>query len=229
VAFTVADYVLKRLSDQNVDTLFGVPAAYCAPLFDAAAAHGMRSVVTASDLEAGYAADGYARTKGLSAVSVAYGVGTLSMINAIAGAYVERSPVVVINGGPTAQNLTNLHQLDVLFSHSIGQDATDLTAYKLVTASAARAAKASDVPAIVDQAISTAMMTKRPVYIEINMAIWNSACSMPVGTLPGANPPAGTEQQLASTIVALVRAAQSPLILVGTRFSDTVSPTRWQT
>jgi indolepyruvate decarboxylase len=176
----------------------------------------MTSVVTASDLEAGYAADGYARIKGLSAVSVGYGVGTLSMINAIAGAYVERSPVVVINGGPTAQNLTNLHQLDVLFSHSIGQDATDLTAYKLVTASAARAAKASDVPGIVDQAISTAIMKKRPVYIEINMAIWNSACPMPAGTLPVANPPAGTEQQLASTIIGLIRSAHSPLILMGT-------------
>jgi len=102
VAFTVADYVLKRLSEQHVDTLFGVPAAYCAPLFDAASAHGMRSVVTASELEAGYAADGYARTKGLGAASVAYGVGSLSMSNAIAGAYVERSPVAVINGGPTS-------------------------------------------------------------------------------------------------------------------------------
>jgi len=86
-----------------------------------------RSVVTASELEAGYAADGYARTKGLGAASVAYGVGSLSMINAIAGAYVERSPVAVINGGPTSQNLSNLHQFDVVFSHSIGQDATDLT------------------------------------------------------------------------------------------------------
>ncbi len=216
MAFTVADYILKRLSEQHVDTLFGVPAAYCAPLFDAAAAHGMTSVVTASDLEAGYAADGYARTKGLGAASVAYGVGTLSMINAIAGAYVERSPVVVINGGPTSQNLSNLHQFDVLFSHSIGQDATDLTAYTLVTANAARAAKVSDVPGIVDQAISTAVMKKRPVYIEINMAIWHSACPMPAGTLPVANPPAGTEQQLATTIVGLVRAAQSPLILIGT-------------
>jgi len=64
----------------------------------------MRSVVTASELEAGYVA-GYARTKGLGAASVAYGVGTLAKINAIAGAYVERSPVVVINGGPTSQNL----------------------------------------------------------------------------------------------------------------------------
>jgi indolepyruvate decarboxylase len=107
MSFTVADYILQRLTEQNVDTLFGVPAAYCAPLFEAAIQHGMTSVVTGSDLEAGYAADGYARTKGLGAVSV--GVGALSMINAIAGAYVERSPVVVINGvslnfGPDQNN-----------------------------------------------------------------------------------------------------------------------------
>src|SRR5215471_3040712 len=146
MAFTVANYILQRLSEQGVDRLFGVPAAYCAPLFDAAPAHGIASVVAASDLEAGYAADGYARTKGLGAVSVAYGVGTLSMINAIAGAYLERSPVVVINGGPTAANLNNLHKFDVVFSHSIGQDATDLNAYKLVTVNAARAATIAQVP-----------------------------------------------------------------------------------
>src|ERR1700751_571318 len=97
VPFTVADYILKRLNERGVDTLFGVPAAYCSPLFDAVGAHGITAVVTASDLEAGYAADGYARTRGLGAVSVSYGVGTLSMINAIAGAQVERSPVVVVN------------------------------------------------------------------------------------------------------------------------------------
>jgi indolepyruvate decarboxylase len=215
VAFTVADYILQRLSEQSVDALFGVPAAYCAPLFDAAIGHGMTSVVTASDLEAGYAADGYARTKGLGAVSVAYGVGTLSMINAVAGAYVERSPLVVINGGPTAANISNLHQFDVVFFHSIGQDATDLVAYKLVTAHAARAGTVAEVPAVVDAAISTALNKKRPVYIEINMGIWNSGCPMPAGSLTATNPPAGTEHQLATTIVGLIRAAQSPLILVG--------------
>ena len=214
--FTVADYILQRLSERNVDTLFGVPAAYCAPLFDAANAHGMTSIVTASDLEAGYAADGYARTRGLGAVSVAYGVGTLSMINAIAGAYVERSPVLVINGGPTAANLANLHQFDILFSHSIGQDATDLTAYKLVTANAGRAGTAAEAPAVVDAAMSAAITRKRPAYIEINMGIWNLACPMPTGPLPVTNPPVGTEQQLAMTIVGLIRAAQSPVILLGT-------------
>jgi TPP-dependent 2-oxoacid decarboxylase len=216
VPFTVADYILTRLGEQNVDTLFGVPAAYCAPLFDAASARGMTSVVTASDLEAGYAADGYARTKGFGAVSVAYGVGTLSMINAVAGAYVERSPVLVINGGPTATNLSNLHKFDVLFSHSIGQDATDLTAYKLVTTNVGRANTVAQVPRVVDAAISAALATKRPAYVEINMDIWNSACPMPGPRLIAKNPPAGTEHQLATTIVGLIRAAKSPVILVGT-------------
>src|SRR3954470_4155711 len=116
MAFTVPYYILPRLVEQHVDTLFGVPAAYCSELFDATQAYHVRSVVTASDLEAGYAADGYARTKGLGAVAVAYGVGTLSMMSAIAGAYVERSPVVVINGGPTAAHLPNLHRHDIVFS-----------------------------------------------------------------------------------------------------------------
>jgi indolepyruvate decarboxylase len=229
MAFTVADYIIKRLSDQHVDTLFGVPAAYCAPLFDAAGAHGMKAVVTSSDLEAGYAADGYARTRGLGAVSVAYGVGTLSMINAIAGAYVERSPVVVVNGGPTAAHLSNLAQLDVVFSHSIGQPDTDLAAYRLVTANAARSAKVADVPAVVDKAISTAITKKRPVYIEINTGIWDSTCPMPAGPLPVTSPPAGTESQLAATIVSLIRSAHAPLVLIGTEIQRYTSPTRLQT
>jgi indolepyruvate decarboxylase len=47
VTFTVADYVLRRLGEHGVDTLFGVAAAYCAPLFEAAVARGITPVVTA--------------------------------------------------------------------------------------------------------------------------------------------------------------------------------------
>jgi indolepyruvate decarboxylase len=213
--FTVADYILKRLSQQRVDTLFGVPAAYGAPLFDAVGTHHITPVVTATDLEAGYAADGYARTKGLGVAAVANGVGMLSMINAIAGAFVERSPVVVVNGGPSAANLTNLKNFDVLFSHSTGQPDGDLNAYRLVTASAARAGRAADVPALVDGAISTAIRRQRPVYIEIDRGIWTATCPSPAGALPVTNPPAGTERQLATTIVGLVRAATKPVLLLG--------------
>jgi indolepyruvate decarboxylase len=213
VAFTVADYIVRRLAQQQVDTLFGVPAAYCSPLFDVAIRQGMRTVVTASDLGAGYAADGYARTKGLGAASVAYGVGALSMINAIAAAFVERSPMVVVDGGPTPGALSNLHQFDVVPSHSIGQDATDLSGDKLVTASAARAGTVAKVPPLVNAAIASAIRTKRPHYIDVNMGIWDSACPMTAGALPVAPRPAGTESALAAAIVVLIRAARSPEIL----------------
>src|SRR3954447_1885829 len=200
MAFIVADYILTRLAEQHVDTLFGVPAAYCSELFDATGAHKIAPVVTASDLEAGYAADGYARCRGLGAVAVAYGVGTLSMINAIAGAYVERSPVVVVNGGPSSGSLANLKNFDIVFSHSTGRAGTDLKAYKLVTASAARAAKAAEVPAVVDQAITTAATRKRPVYVEINQDLWNLPCPKPTGPLVPTNPARGTEQQPAAPV-----------------------------
>lgn len=216
MTFTVADYVLQRLAEQHIDTLFGVPAAYCAPLFEGAPAHGIRTVVTATDLEAGYAADGYARTRGLAAVSVAYGVGALSMINAIAGAYVERSPVVVINGGPSSAYLAALRDYDVVFSHSIGQEATDLAAFKLVTTYAARAATASEVPAVVDRAIAAALTAKRPAYAEINLTSWTLACPQPAGPLIVSRPAAGTEPALAATIVGLIRAAKAPCLLIGT-------------
>jgi hypothetical protein len=75
--------------------------------------------VTNSDLEAGYAADGYARVKGLSAVAVSYGPGTLSIANAVAGAYIERSPIVVINGGPSDKNITDQNNAAHLTSYPI--------------------------------------------------------------------------------------------------------------
>jgi thiamine pyrophosphate-dependent acetolactate synthase large subunit-like protein len=120
--FTTSDYIITRLAQQNVEAIFGVPAVYCAPVFEAAAnTANFRVVVTSSDLVAGYAADGYARTLGLSAVSVAYGVGTLSLLNAVAGAYIERSPVVVINGGPSQARIDQQNNTGILFSHSMGQ------------------------------------------------------------------------------------------------------------
>ena len=215
MAVTVVDYVLTRLKEQGVTHLFGVPALYCAALFDRAPAHAITPVVTASDLEAGYAADGYARTRGLAAVSVANGVGTLSLINAIGGAFVERSPVVVINGGPTAGHLADLAQRDILYSHSTGRANTELDAFALVTAKSVRVATKEAVPAAVDGAITAALMSQRPVYIEISMDLWCQTCTDP-GAAPDDERTSGRYRNtVAATIVGLIRGAQKPVLLVG--------------
>jgi indolepyruvate decarboxylase len=216
MAISVVNYVLTRLKEQGVTHLFGVPALYCAALFDAAPGHGITPVVTASDLEAGYAADGYARTKGLAAVAVANGVGTLSLINAVGGAYVERSPIMVINGGPTAGHLADLAQRDVLYSHSTGRADSELDAFSQVTAKSVRVANAAEVPAVVDDALTAALTSKRPVYLEIAMNLWSQTCDNPGPPLTSAVAAAGTETQLATTLVDLIRSAQKPVVLIGT-------------
>jgi indolepyruvate decarboxylase len=215
MTYLVADYLIERLIQNGVEALFGVPAVYCAPVYDAAArAPGFRTVVTNSDLEAGYAADGYARVRGLSAVAVSYGPGTLSIVNAIAGAYIERSPVVVVNGGPSQTDIDNQNATGVLFSHSIGQPHTDMDVFGNVTTFCERAESVDAVPQLVDSAIAAALVRKRPVYIEIPQGFLDVACPQPVGAID-VTVPAGAADAAASSILQELAAATNPLVIVG--------------
>ncbi|MBN1205472.1 MAG: hypothetical protein JXB05_11185 [Myxococcaceae bacterium] len=212
---TVAKYILTRLSQHGVDILFGVPGATCDPLFAAARDTEMAVVVNSSDLEAGYAADGFARMRGLGAVAVTYGVGTMSLLPAIGGAYAERSPVVIVNGGPSSEDLRLQREFGTFFSHSTGREKTDLSIFREVTEYADRAEKASDVPRVVDTAIRTALKSQRPVYIEIAKHIWDARCPAPGSALDVTIAPSGQESRLAAEIVERLRTASRPALLLG--------------
>ncbi|BBZ41449.1 alpha-keto acid decarboxylase family protein [Mycobacterium conspicuum] len=101
-SYTVGDYLLDRLAELGVSEIFGVPGDYNLEFLDHIVAHPkIRWVGSANELNAGYAADGYGRLRGMSAVVTTFGVGELSAANAIAGSYAEHVPVVHIVGGPT--------------------------------------------------------------------------------------------------------------------------------
>ena len=213
---TVEDYILTRLSQAGVDKFFGVPGATCSPFFKAATKRNdIAATVTSSDLAAGQAADGYARVRGLGAVAVTYGVGTMSLLPAIAGAYVERSPVVVINGGPGADDLQIQKKYGTLFTHSIGHTQADLNVFREVTEFADRIDKAPDVPKVVDRALVTAKTKLRPVYIEIAKDIWSKPCPAPGAALDFSTVPSGKEEQLAKQILDNLRRASKPALLLG--------------
>jgi indolepyruvate decarboxylase len=215
MTYFVADYLIERLAQNGVGALFGIPAVYCAAVYDAAArAPGFRTVVTNSDLEAGYAADGYARVRGLSAVAVSYGPGTLSMVNAIAGAYAERSPVVVVNGGPLQTDIDNQNTTGVLFSHSLGQPHTDMDVFRNVTTFCERADSVGAIPQLVDSAIAAALVGKRPVYIEIPHGFLDEPCPQPVGAID-VTVPAGAADAVAGSILQELATATNPLVIVG--------------
>ena len=100
--YTIADYLLDRLSELGVRHLFGVPGDFTLGFLDHVEAHArIEWVGCANELNAGYAADGYARMHGLGALSTTFGVGELSAVNAVAGSYAEHVPVVHVVGAPT--------------------------------------------------------------------------------------------------------------------------------
>ena len=97
---TVAQYLLERLQQAEIQHIFGVPGDYVLQFYEEIENSPIRHIGTTREDTAAFAADGYARCRGLGAVAVTYGVGALNVVNAIAGAHAESSPVVVISGAP---------------------------------------------------------------------------------------------------------------------------------
>lgn len=212
---SIAEYILRRLGERDVKHLFGVPGVTCDGVFEAAARMGLTIVVTASDLEAGYAADGYARVRGMSAVALTYGVGTLTIVPVVAGAYAERVPMIVLNGGPNSSDLSAQASLDVLFSHSAGIAETDLTVFRTITAAAVRISAPASAPRQIDEAIKRARIEHRPIYIEVDRDLWKAQVPAPRGPLQIDLAAGDAEVGIARDILQRIRASRAPVLLLG--------------
>lgn len=114
---TLGRHVARRLVQIGVGDVFSVPGDFNLTLLDHLIAEpGLRNIGCCNELNAGYAADGYARARGVGACVVTFTVGGLSVINAIAGAYSENLPVICIVGGPN----TNDYGTNRILHHTIG-------------------------------------------------------------------------------------------------------------
>jgi indolepyruvate decarboxylase len=180
--FTVADYLLTRLKQLNVTEVFQIPGDYVKH-FTQALEHfdGVEAIGCTNELDASYAADAYGRTRGLGAVSLQYGVSTFSALNAIAGAYVERSPVVVISAAPgtDARQITRMY--NVLYHHSTGNLDCDREVYEHVTVAAETLSTSVGAPEKIDNLLIAALTHQRPVYIACYKEVWGEPCPKPSG------------------------------------------------
>jgi len=181
--FTVADYLLTRLKQLNVTDIFQIPGDYVKH-FTQALEHfdGINAIGAINELDAAYAADAYGRTRGLGAVSLQYGVSTFSALNAIAGAYVELSPVVVISAAPGADDRQITRMYDVLFHHSTGNLRADQEVYDRVTVATETLSTSVSAPEKIDNLLIAAITHKRPVYIACYKEVWGEACPRPTAT-----------------------------------------------
>ena len=115
---TVATYLIERLKQAGLKHCFGVPGDYVLTFMDRLIEGGVDFVGTCNELNAGYAADAYARINGIGCICVTWGVGAFSAMNAVAGAYAEQVPLVILVGGPRTTQLRSAMLL--LFSHHCG-------------------------------------------------------------------------------------------------------------
>src|SRR6202043_3962059 len=102
---TVIEYIVQRIADEGVQHCFGVPGDYAFPVGDAVDSNpNIKWIGCSNELNAAYAADGYARARGAAMLSTTYAVGELSAINGVMGAKAERSLVYHVVGMPSYQN-----------------------------------------------------------------------------------------------------------------------------
>jgi pyruvate decarboxylase len=216
---TVGRYLAARLAEIGIGHYFAVPGDYNLVLLDELLTEERLHLVgCCNELNAGYAADGYARaTGGASAAVVTYSVGGLSMVNAVAGAYAEDLPVIAVSGGPNSNSTAEYE----LLHHTLGEVDYDYVRdmYSRVTRESVIVMHPDEAPAQIDHAIETALSTRKPVYLEIASNIAAAPVSPP---LPRrfAGPPGSDPDSLAAAVAAaaeLLDAALKPVLVAGVK------------
>ena len=177
---TVGTYLATRLEQAGVRDYFVVPGDFNLILLDQILANPrLRMIGCCNELNAGYAADGYARSNGVAAMVVTYSVGGLSALNAVTCAYAEDLPVIVVVGGINSDS----EWQDKIIHHALGEVRYDYQReiYAHVTAGAFAVRHAADAPAVIDGAIDLALRRRKPVMLEI-------ACNLAALPVPPPRP-----------------------------------------
>lgn len=162
---TLGTYLFDCLKKEGVTEVFGVPGDYNFTLFDTLESReGITAVPTRNELNGGYAADGYARIKGLAAIITTFGVGELSATNALAGSYSENVPVIHIVGSPKSEK----QKQHKLMHHTLMDGDYDAfrRMYEPISAYTAVLTPANAM-AEIPKAIEIAKRTKKPVYLSV--------------------------------------------------------------
>jgi indolepyruvate decarboxylase len=211
---TIGEFLLRRLKEAGIGHLFGVPGDFNLELLQQNEDGGhLKWVGTCNELNASYAADGYARLNGMGALTVTNAVGALGAINGIAGSFAEHVPVILIAGSIPLRSI----QRGLGMHHTTGDGTWDrfLGAFGFVTAAQARLTPYNAATEI-DRLILTAWREKLPVYMELPSDIAYLEIEVPAAPLVIAEPPSDSER-LKSCVAAIaghLSQATSPAILV---------------
>src|SRR5579863_1917510 len=211
---SIGSFLLRRLQEVGIEHIFGVPGDYNLEFMQQLEDRGSPAWIgTCNELNGSYAADGYARIRGLAALVVTNGVGALSAMNGIAGAYSEHVPVICICGSLPLRSL----ERGEMMHHTLadGGQGNFYRAFAEITAAQAQLSTENAVVEI-DRLILTAWRRKLPVYLELPSDIAYIEIETPDEPLQLAPVPSNRErlETCAKAILSRWNAAKSPAFLL---------------
>ena len=209
---SIGKYLIERLQDYGIADIFGIPGDYVLSFYSLLEESDINVIGCTREDNAGFAADAYARVNGMGAVCVTYCVGGLSVCNSIAGAFAEKSPVVLLTGSPGYQERLN----NPLLHHKVRDFRTQVDVFDKLCITGTELSDPATAFQEIDRVLEMAYRYKRPVYIDIPRDMVNVA---PQTTHRHVFPPLPTDeralQEACNEITALLNQAEKPVIVAG--------------
>ena len=208
----VAESLLHALAAHGARQVFGIPGDFALPFFKVVESTGILPLYTLSHEPAvAFAADAAARMNcAPGVVAVTYGAGALNVVNAVAGAYAEKSPVVVVSGGPgrgeAGTGLLLHHQAKTLDSQA--------RIFGEITCAQTRLDDAHRAPAEIARVLARCVEESRPVYVEVPRDMVRAPCA-PVVALPPEPVDADALAACVDDVLVTLAAARAPVLMVG--------------
>lgn len=208
---SLAPYLFQLLYQHGVSHAFGIPGDFALTLYDALQESPIQPVVVTHEPSAGFAADVYARIRGLGLAVITYSVGGINLANAVAGAYAEKSPLVVISGGPGVKERKERQGLH----HKIKTYDTQYNIFREITAYAAIMDDPKQAADQIHHALNVCLTQKRPVYLEIprDQIYADIGNPIPVKS-PVTIPDPEALQEALNESISMLTQAKRPVILV---------------
>ena len=210
---TIGSVLLDRLHQLGLRHIFGIPGDYVLKLFELIEQSPIRHIATTREDCAGFAADAYARLNGIGAVCVTYCVGGLNVVNAIACAYAERSPVVLLSGSPGVSE----RRRSPLLHHMVRDFTTQKEVFEQVTAAAVILDDPFTAEREIDRALAALVRYRRPIYIEIPRDLFHAPVEVGTRgrTLEEVQSDPGALAEAVAEVREILASVERPVLLVG--------------
>jgi len=208
----LAPYLFQRLFDLGASHAFGVPGDLILPLYEALDQSPIRPILTTHEPSAGFAADAYARLQGIGLAVGTYGAGSLNMVNPIAQAYAEKSPMVILSGASDIADRTP----DLLIHHNVKTFETQRHIYEQTTVASVALGDPETACRDINRVIEAVQHEKRPGYLEIPRDLVGGEITETAARTPFTpERDAGALAEAMQEITARVNRSKTPVILAG--------------